>query len=66
MDSKNMKELDLEEMDKISGGNRLCNNESEMRCPCGSTNVEIILQWTGGGKKIKCKKCSRETIINGN
>lgn len=66
MDSKNMKELDLEEMDKVSGGNGLCRNGSERRCPCGSTKVEVIFWWADGRKIIKCKECFRETTLKDN
>ena len=66
MDSKNMKKLNLDEMDKVSGGNGSGNNASEMRCMCGSTNVEEVLCWEGGSKKIKCKDCGRISTIYGN
>lgn len=66
MDSKEMKELNPDELQKVSGGNANGSKESEMRCMCGSTNVKVIFWWADGGKKIKCNDCSTETIIHGN
>ena len=60
MEEKNMREISMEEMDRVSGGSGE-NPWLNKGCPdCGGWNIEKIRKLPDGRIQYKCIRCERE------
>ena len=68
MEEKNMRELNMDEMDQVIGGNKVYNiyTQQPVMCNCGS--YEWIEHGWGdnpSGYRIECASCHAKSIFDG-
>ena len=60
MEEKNMREISMEEMDRVSGGSGV-NSRLNKSCPnCFCQNIEKIRKLPDGRIHYKCTRCKHE------
>ena len=61
MDDKNMREISMDEMDRVSGGSGENPRDNTGTCPiCGNEYIKPILWWSDGRVQYICNKCGLE------
>jgi predicted RNA-binding Zn-ribbon protein involved in translation (DUF1610 family) len=61
VEDKNMREISMDEMDRVSGGSGENPRDNTGTCPfCSNKNIKRILRWSDGRVKYKCNKCRLE------
>ena len=56
-----MREISMDEMDRVSGGSGENPRDNTGTCPyCGYTDIKTIFGWSDGHVKYKCNLCQRE------
>jgi len=61
VEDKNMREISMDEMDRVSGGSGENPRDNTGTCPfCGNMGIKPIFWWSGGQVKYKCNICQRE------
>ena len=64
MEEKYMQELNLDEMDKVSGGSGRNPVDITSTCECcDSKDIEPIFWWSGGSVRYKCNECGYEWVV---
>ena len=64
MADKNMREISMDEMDRVSGGSGENPRDNTGTCPsCGSSrDIKPIFWWADWRVKYKCNECQGEWI----
>ena len=60
MENKNMREISMDEMDRVSGGSGE-NPRNKKGCPyCGFEDIITLVSWSNGNEQYQCKWCKRQ------